>query len=1091
MAESLKPKAWADIKFASSKLNSSRDVATMPALWPPFHLQYHGLPLSQAAPSLSADLYARAGKQKHEGIRVPKNQDVLYLYRDTLSQVSLEQSEPVTVPHHELVMPKDLVAAVQDQQYEAVRWSVTQSVLDSKSRQLFHSRGCFDRGIPAGPHNWAQKHSPIKPEEVLQPSVQELAVWLTKMKVHSVQSAHPVAVDRPRKVRRKAARKKRQDDLDDFIVSSDESIPDLDGPKNAILICGPHGCGKTASVYAVATELGFEVFEIHPGMRRSAKDIFDRVGDMTANHLVQQSTPLRHPRGGSAFSEVDSSGDQDEESSDDRQQKMTSFAKRATKRTIHQAQNKPENAAKQGGTSSQKQSVILLEEVDVLFDEDKSFWSGVQALIQQSKRPIVMTCNRVECVPVEELPLHAILHYERQPVEDAVEYLARVAAVEGHLLDRDSLATLYQSRGRDLRGALMDLDFWCQMTVGSKVGGLDWIPADGHKTSTMKQPQPRVISRGTFHRALNLNPAKPSRYEDQLAFVDYQLGVPLLDLEEGRTQRASTNGTEPVVDDHTSEPLLAQLDEACKVSDLRSCIDIADPYLGGLLTTAASNAFPVGGGTSPIETALSLICHGMSKPVALSRKELVLRFHPIMDDVQSFPMAVGRPAPSIDGAGCAVATEVAPYVRSIVAFDQQLWQRRFELNAGSQGGKQRTTRAARAAQEGGDKANTRRERWFSKELDYEAVLETGPRLAEDARSPEDNDMMMMDGGNVSVNWKKLQLQLKDKDHPSRQEKSVPKNQKHKRAATGVGRHKQEVKRVSTTKTHTAVVRSSNMNGVNGVALPSVQTGEGSKTNNINAGLSEGVEIGKYLAMDCEMVGVGPLRGGSTESALARVSIVNYNGEQVYDSYVKPKEKVTDWRTHVSGILPKHMEVARTFEEVQQAVASIIQGRILIGHSISYDLDVLLLSHPRRDIRDTARLPEYRKLVAGSSPSLKLLASQILGISIQDAEHSSIEDARTCVIVAKSTTTAADRELSRQAQSGVEEHDDSDVDEEREAEPVKPLERVAGFQGITVWRHDHPPPSDDPFVKGLDEWIAFSHSIHGAKVSQDKTEKANA
>ena len=49
---------------------------------------------------------------------------------------------------------------------------------------------------------------------------------------------------------------------------------------------------------------------------------------------------------------------------------------------------------------------------------------------------------------------------------------------------------------------------------------------------------------------------------------------------------------------------------------------------------------------------------------------------------------------------------------------------------------------------------------------------------------------------------------------------------------------------------------------------------------------------QVLGMDCEMVGVG--REGS-DSVLARVSIVNHFGHPVYDKFVAPREKVTDYR----------------------------------------------------------------------------------------------------------------------------------------------------------------------------------------------------
>lgn len=165
---------------------------------------------------------------------------------------------------------------------------------------------------------------------------------------------------------------------------------------------------------------------------------------------------------------------------------------------------------------------------------------------------------------------------------------------------------------------------------------------------------------------------------------------------------------------------------------------------------------------------------------------------------------------------------------------------------------------------------------------------------------------------------------------------------------------------------------------------------------INEGLSPVVESGKFLAIDCEMVGVGPTP--DTDSALARVSIVNYHGHQLYDSFVQPKEPVTDYRTFVSGITPQLLQSARTFEAVQADVAKLLDEKILVGHAIKNDLDALLLGHPKRDIRDTSRHPAFRQLARGKTPGLKKLAREVLGVDIQGGEHSSIEDARATMLL---------------------------------------------------------------------------------------------
>ncbi|KAI9647164.1 3'-5' exonuclease [Ciborinia camelliae] len=182
--------------------------------------------------------------------------------------------------------------------------------------------------------------------------------------------------------------------------------------------------------------------------------------------------------------------------------------------------------------------------------------------------------------------------------------------------------------------------------------------------------------------------------------------------------------------------------------------------------------------------------------------------------------------------------------------------------------------------------------------------------------------------------------------------------------------------------------------------------QGARADKINGGFSEDVDIGKYIGIDCEMVGVG---GVEDRSVLARVSIVNFHGTQIYDSFVRPKEFVTDWRTHVSGVSTKNMATAREFDEVQKDVAAILKGRILVGHAIKNDLDALVLNHPKRDIRDTSKFSGFRKYSNGRTPSLKKLSKEILGVDIQGGEHSSIEDARATILLFRKHKSAFDIE----------------------------------------------------------------------------------
>lgn len=82
--------------------------------------------------------------------------------------------------------------------------------------------------------------------------------------------------------------------------------------------------------------------------------------------------------------------------------------------------------------------------------------------------------------------------------------------------------------------------------------------------------------------------------------------------------------------------------------------------------------------------------------------------------------------------------------------------------------------------------------------------------------------------------------------------------------------------------------------------------------------------------------------------------MNASGHVLLDAFVAQKEPVTDYRTWVSGITPQNLVGAADLAAVQQQVAELLQGRMLVGHGLKKDLAVLLLSHPRKNIRDTAK-----------------------------------------------------------------------------------------------------------------------------------------
>jgi RNA exonuclease 4 len=186
---------------------------------------------------------------------------------------------------------------------------------------------------------------------------------------------------------------------------------------------------------------------------------------------------------------------------------------------------------------------------------------------------------------------------------------------------------------------------------------------------------------------------------------------------------------------------------------------------------------------------------------------------------------------------------------------------------------------------------------------------------------------------------------------------------------------------------------------------------------------------RKIAMDCEMM------QANIGQVLGRVSIVNYEGQTVFDTFVCYPEPIKVMNTHqeYSGIRWSDIDPgngAQPFSEVQAQLIELLRDRIVIGHDIQKDIKAISMNLPARisqlqgmprlassiafdvTIRDTQKYSGYRRYAnpgAHQGPNLKALAQQILGRQIKQGCISSLEDALATMEVYRKAELAIDRE----------------------------------------------------------------------------------
>ncbi|XP_061702274.1 ATPase family AAA domain-containing protein 5 [Syngnathoides biaculeatus] len=356
---------------------------------------------------------------------------------------------------------------------------------------------------------WTEKYQPQQSSDIIgnTASVRRLHCWLKEWKLRA---------DREERIKQKE--KEREEGCNDSDWDCGEEDPLLaeDSLYNTVLITGPTGIGKTAAVYACAQELGFKVFEVNASSQRSGRLILSQLKEATQSHQVDsQGVNANKPAYFNSYSKGSSTGKQSTSprktnsprrvvSSPRKGPNSPRGAKRggltptslanffktgqpsnkesaSTKRDDQKSSPKKmkaqEDTRKQKDTtiksteeieeSSKKTaiSLILFEEVDVIFEEDSGFLAAIKMFMSTTKRPVIVTTSDPAFSTVFDGNFEEV-HFKTPSLLDVSSYLRLLCLAEGKRTDQHDVNTLLELNGCDIRQSLLQLQCWTRSAGG-------------------------------------------------------------------------------------------------------------------------------------------------------------------------------------------------------------------------------------------------------------------------------------------------------------------------------------------------------------------------------------------------------------------------------------------------------------------------------------------------------------------------------------------------------------------------------------------------------------------------------------------------
>ncbi|XP_042517517.1 uncharacterized protein LOC122091570 [Macadamia integrifolia] len=247
------------------------------------------------------------------------------------------------------------------------------------------------------------------------------------------------------------------------IGSDTENMDEGRSLKNVLLVTGPVGSGKSSAIYACAREQGFEVIEVSASDWRNGTVLREKFGEAVESHRFKWTK--RNPTRLCKKPTLELvTNQQISKTVHEFNNELIELTSSADEEELAGTKKGSWNDFKNNGTAcgeGAKKTLILFEDVDIIFYDDRGFITAIQQFAKTARCPIILTSNCEDPLLPDNLDRLEVC-FAVPSLKELVSHIYMVCAAEKVDIQPKLIERIVECCQGDIRKTIMLLQFWSQ-----------------------------------------------------------------------------------------------------------------------------------------------------------------------------------------------------------------------------------------------------------------------------------------------------------------------------------------------------------------------------------------------------------------------------------------------------------------------------------------------------------------------------------------------------------------------------------------------------------------------------------------------------